>query len=56
MIKINCSEDIRYHVYHIVSLFYKKENISINKFSLKEDIDVNIHISNKKLCIDFFGV
>lgn len=55
MIKINCSEDIRYHVYHIVSLFYKKENILINKFSLKEDIDINIHISNKKLCIDFFG-
>ena len=55
MINIKCSEDIRYNVYHIVSFFYTKENININDISNKSEIDIQISISNNKLCIDFFG-
>lgn len=54
MINIKCSEDIRYHVYHIVSLFYSKENININNLKEEESVDIEISIENKKLCIDFF--
>jgi len=53
MITINCDEKLRYHAYHILTLYY---SISDVVFSEDEEVvDISIGLDGKGLCINFFG-
>lgn len=54
MIKVKCDEQLRYHVYHILSLYYAFDDIVFLENA--DDTDIFIHLEDQMLCIIFFGV
>jgi oxygen-independent coproporphyrinogen-3 oxidase len=54
MIKVKCDEQLRYHVYHVLSLYYAFDDIVFLENA--DDADIFIHLEDQMLCIIFFGV
>lgn len=54
MIKVKCDEQLRYHVYHVLSLYYAFDDIVFLENT--DDADIFIHLEDQMLCIIFFGV
>jgi len=54
MIKVKCDEQLRYHVYHILSLYYAFSDIVF--LENPDEVDISIHLEDQMLCIIFFGV
>lgn len=51
MLRIECAENIRHHVYHIASLYYPFEEIVFHQ----EESDLSVHVEENRLCIVLFG-
>jgi len=54
MIKVKCDEQLRYHVYHVLSLYFAFSDIVF--LEGQEEADISIHLEDQMLCIIFFGV
>ncbi|MGB4590175.1 MAG: coproporphyrinogen dehydrogenase HemZ [Clostridiaceae bacterium] len=54
MIKVKCDEQLRYHVYHIISLYFAFSDIVF--LENHDDEDISIQLEDQKLSIIFFGV
>ena len=54
MIKVKCDEQLRYHVYHVLSLYFAFDDIVFLENT--DDADISIHLEDQMLCIIFFGV
>jgi oxygen-independent coproporphyrinogen-3 oxidase len=54
MIKVKCDEQLRYHVYHVLSLYFAFDDIVF--LENMDDADISIHLEDQMLCIIFFGV
>jgi len=54
MIKVKCDEQLRYHVYHVLSLYYAFDDIVFLENT--DDADIFIHLEDQMLCIIFFGM
>lgn len=55
MIKVKCSESLRYHVYHIVTLFYSVGKFVILQEEDDEPADIDVHVDGEMLYMSFFG-
>lgn len=54
MIRVKCDEQLRYHAYHILSLYYAFSDVVF--VENQEEADIAIHLEDQMLCIVFFGV
>lgn len=53
MIKVKCDEQLRYHVYHILSLYYAFSDVEF--IEDQDKADISIHLEDQMLGIIFFG-
>lgn len=49
--RIQCPEKLRYHVYHILTLFYDHEDLEFHP----DAPDIRVEMEEGRLCIDVFG-
>ena len=53
MIRVKCDEQLRYHAYHILSLYYAFSDVLFVED--QEEADISLHLEDQMLCIIFFG-
>ena len=53
MIKVKCDEQLRYHAYHILSLYYAFSDVVF--VENQEEADISLQPEDQMLCIIFFG-
>lgn len=55
MIKVKSNESLRYHVYHIITLFYSVGKFVYLEENDEESADIDVRVSDQVLSISFFG-
>ncbi len=55
MIKVKSSNSLRYHVYHIVTLFYPAGKIEFLDETDETKADIDVDVRGEEMTIDFFG-
>ncbi|NLB21119.1 MAG: coproporphyrinogen dehydrogenase HemZ [Clostridium sp.] len=55
MLNVKCEEKRRYHIYHILTLFYKASQVRFLEEHDETPPDLTVDMENEELCINFFG-
>lgn len=55
MLNVKCEEKRRYHIYHILTLFYKASQVRFLEEHDETPPDLTVDMESEQLCINFFG-